>query len=56
MADYGVSFITGKWSENQVRLWVESRMRFINEKTGKVEDYYQCGACKSEATIDIAAK
>ncbi|RAV16663.1 hypothetical protein [Paenibacillus contaminans] len=49
--DYGVSFITGKWSENQVRLWVESRMRFIDEKSGRVEDYYQCGACKSEATF-----
>jgi hypothetical protein len=49
--NYGSSFIFGKWPENSVRFWVESRMRFIDEKTGKTEDYYQCGSCKSEYTF-----
>jgi hypothetical protein len=48
---YDSSFISGKWLENTVRFWVESRMRFIDEKTGRVEDYYQCGSCKSEYTF-----
>jgi hypothetical protein len=49
--DYGTSYISGKWLENTVRFWVESRMRFIDEKTKNVEDYYQCGSCKSEYTF-----
>jgi len=48
---YGSSFISGKWLYNTVRFWVESRMRFIDAKTNKIEDYYQCGACKSEYTF-----
>jgi len=48
---YGTSFIHGNWTENSLRFWVESRMRFINENTGAIEDYYQCGACKSEDTF-----
>ena len=49
--DYGASFLSGKWLENTVRFWVESRMRFIDEKANIVEDYYQCGSCKSEYTF-----
>lgn len=49
--NYGLSFIAGKWTENQVRFWVESRMRFIDEKNKIIEDYYQCGSCKSEDTF-----
>jgi len=49
--DYGSSFLSGKWPKNSVRFWVESRMRFINEKMKKTEDYYQCGSCKSEYTF-----
>ncbi len=37
---YGTSFIHGKWPENPLRFWVESRMRFINDNTGLIEDYY----------------
>lgn len=51
--DYGYSFIQGTAEKNQVRLWVESRMQFIDEKTGEVQDFYQCGACKSENTFDL---
>lgn len=49
--DYGLSFISGKAEWNAVRFWVESRTRIIDDKTGKHEDYYQCGACKSENTF-----
>jgi hypothetical protein len=49
--NYGLSFISGKWPENSVRLWVESRLRIICEDTGNIEDYYQCGSCKSEDTF-----
>ena len=49
--NYGLSFIAGKWAENQVRFWVESRMRFIDERNNIMEDYYQCGSCKSEDTF-----
>lgn len=49
--DYGLSFISGKWSENQVRFWVESRTRIIDERTGRHEDFYQCASCKSEHTF-----
>ncbi|RAV18749.1 hypothetical protein [Paenibacillus contaminans] len=48
---YGLSFIAGKWSGNSVRFWVESRLRFIDEHANTVEDYYQCGSCKSESTF-----
>ncbi|MBP1988571.1 hypothetical protein [Paenibacillus eucommiae] len=48
---YGLSFIAGKWTENSVRLWIESRVRLIDEATGNVEDYYQCASCKSEDTF-----
>lgn len=48
---YGLSFIFGRWPENAVRFWVESRMRFIDERNGLIEDYYQCASCKSEDTF-----
>lgn len=48
---YSNSFIHGKWSENTVRFWVESRLRIMDEVNGHIEDYYQCGACKSEDTF-----
>jgi hypothetical protein len=34
-----------------VRFWVESRARVIDERDGTTEEYYQCGACKSEDTF-----
>ena len=49
--DYGRSFLIGKVPENEVRFWVESRTRIIDEKTGKSEDYVQAGSCKSEHTF-----
>lgn len=49
--DYGRSFIGGKWPENSVRFWVESRTRIIDERSGKHEDFYQCASCKSEDTF-----
>jgi hypothetical protein len=57
--DYGRSFLIGKAAANEVRFWVESRTRIIDEKTGKSEDYIQTGACKSEHTFaekDLLAK
>jgi hypothetical protein len=49
--DYGLSFLIGKALWNEVRFWIESRTRIINEKTGKQEDYIQVGSCKSEDTF-----
>lgn len=49
--DYGRSFLLGKWPENEVRFWVESRTRVIDERTGRTEDYLQCASCKSEDTF-----
>jgi len=49
--DYGRSFLAGKAASNSVRFWVESRTRIVDERTGAVEDYYQCGSCKSEDTF-----
>jgi hypothetical protein len=49
--NYGLSFISGKKPENSVRFWIESRIRVIDEQTKIVEDYYQCGSCKSEDTF-----
>jgi hypothetical protein len=28
--DYGRSFLQGKWAENRVRFWVESRTRVVD--------------------------
>jgi len=49
--DYGHSFLLGKWPDNEVRFWVESRTRIIDTRTGSIEDYLQAGACKSERTF-----
>ncbi len=57
--DYGRSFLIGKAPENEVRFWVESRTRIIDEKLGQYEDYVQVGSCKSEDTFgekDLLAK
>jgi hypothetical protein len=49
--DYGRSFVIGTAPSNEVRFWVESRTRLIDDRTGTHEDYVQCGSCKSEATF-----
>ncbi len=49
--DYGRSFLIGRWPENEVRFWVESRTRITDERTGISEDYIQTGSCKSEDTF-----
>ena len=46
--DYGHSFLLGKGPGNEVRMWVESRTRITDERTGVSEDYLQTGSCKSE--------
>ena len=49
--DYGRSFLIGKAPSNEVRFWVESRTRIIDEASGHNEDYIQVGSCKSENTF-----
>lgn len=49
--DYGLSFISGVSTENQVRFWVESRTRIIENDSGRTEHFYQCASCKSENTF-----
>ena len=49
--DYGRSFVLGNGPENEVRMWVESRTRITDEKSGASEDYIQTGSCKSEDTF-----
>jgi len=49
--DYGRSFLSGVAEFNRVRFWIESRTRIVDERTGGHEDYFQCGACKSEDTF-----
>jgi hypothetical protein len=49
--DYGRSFAIGNGPENEVRFWVESRTRIIDERSGTHEDYIQCASCKSENTF-----
>jgi hypothetical protein len=49
--DYGRSFLGSKAAFNSVRFWVESRARVVDERDGTTEEYYQCGACKSEDTF-----
>ena len=49
--DYGTSYIHGKAATNRVRFWVESVTRIIDERNNTREDFYQCGACKSENTF-----
>lgn len=49
--DYGRSFLIGNGPENEVRFWVESRTRIIDEASDHSEDYVQVGSCKSEHTF-----
>ena len=49
--DYGRSFLIGKGSNNEVRFWIESRTRVIDETGGNREDFYQTASCKSENTF-----
>lgn len=49
--DYGRSFVIGNTPANEVRFWVESRTRWIDERAGTHADYIQCGSCKSEDTF-----
>lgn len=49
--DYGKSFVIGRAPANEVRFWVESRTRLIDDRKGTHEDYLQCGSCKSEDTF-----
>jgi hypothetical protein len=49
--NYGRSFIISTAARNEVRFWVESRTRIIDERTGGSEDYVQVGSCKGERTF-----
>lgn len=49
--DYGRSFCIGTAAWNEVRFWVESRTRIIDEATGDSKDYIQAASCKSENTF-----
>lgn len=49
--DYGRSFLIGRGDVNQVRFWIESRTRILDEDSGACEDYLQCASCKSEDTF-----
>ena len=49
--DYGRSFLIGKGSTNEVRFWIESRTRIVDEREGTREDFYQTASCKSENTF-----
>ncbi len=49
--DYGQSWVTTVGKVGGTRFWIESRCRIIDEQNGTTEDYYQCGACKSEDTF-----
>ena len=49
--DYGRSFLIGKGASNEVRFWIESRIRILDEQDGTHEDFYQTASCKSENTF-----
>ncbi len=49
--DYGRSFLVGQAPANQVRFWIESRTRIVDERSGLHEDFYQCASCKAESTF-----
>ena len=49
--DYGRSFLIGKGSANEVRFWIESRTRVLDNRAGICEDFYQTASCKSENTF-----
>ena len=49
--DYSKTYLLGTNPANEVRFWVESRTRVIDERSGKMEDFLQCASCKSEDTF-----
>ena len=49
--DYGRSFLIGNGPGNEVRFWVESRTRIIDDERGSSEDFIQTASCKSERTF-----
>ena len=49
--DYSQTYLLGTNPANEVRFWVESRTRVIDERSGKMEDFLQCASCKSEDTF-----
>ena len=49
--DYGRSFAMTTPPGDEVRFWVESRTRIIDEQTGEHEDFLQAGSCKSERSF-----
>ena len=49
--DYGRSFLIGKGAANEVRFWIESRTRILDDREGVCEDFYQTASCKSENTF-----
>lgn len=49
--DYGKSFICNTGERNSVRMWIESRTIIYDLRSGSVNEYYQCGSCKSEDTF-----
>ena len=49
--DYRRSFLIGKGSANEVRFWIESRTRILDESAGTSEAFYQTASCKSENTF-----
>ena len=49
--DYSRSFSVGTADFNEVRLWIESRTRIIDEETGSNIEYRQAASCKSENTF-----
>ena len=50
LLDYGRSYVCFTGPANAVRFWIESRTRISDPARGRTEDFYQCGACKSEHT------
>ena len=49
--DYRRAFITGKAARNRVRFSVDSRVRLIDERLGRHEDFYQCAVGQTEHTF-----
>ena len=49
--DYGRSFLLAKGKGNEVRFWIESRTRIVDESAGTHVDFYQTASCKSENTF-----
>ncbi len=49
--DFGRSFVCHSGPYNAVRLWIESRTTIVDDASGAVAHFYQCGSCKSEDTF-----